>query len=79
MLMSKTEKPSWQDLIRAALGVGTVKHLSQIQANIAATPAGKRRIKTNATWRATVRRTIRQHPCFQPVPGPGRGYYRLVK
>lgn len=70
------EGPTWKDIVREALSeLGGQAHLSQINERVEGHP----KIKTNPTWRDTIRRVVRQYKMFEPVP-PGRsGIYKLVQ
>ena len=70
------EKLTWKDVVAEALReLGGEGHLSQINEQVEGHP----KTATNPTWRATIRRVVRQYKVFQAVPGEGAGVYRLTE
>jgi len=68
-------QPTWKELVRDALiELGGEGHLSEINRII----EGHEKTKTNPTWKATIRRVVRQYRIFEPVGEERSGRYRLV-
>jgi hypothetical protein len=71
----KNEAQTWKDVVRGALEeLGGEGHLRQINELVRKHP----KTRTNPTWRATIRRVVRQYAIFQPVLPEKSGIYRLV-
>ena len=65
------ENVTWKEVVRDALArLGGEGHLSEINEKVERHP----KTKTNPTWRATIRRVVRQYRDFEPLGG---GLYRL--
>lgn len=67
---------SWKDVVAGAIRqLGGQAHLSQINEVVQGHP----KTAVNPTWKATVRRVVRQYSIFEPVPPEGSGVYRCVE
>ncbi|KPL02856.1 MAG: hypothetical protein AMJ90_04735 [candidate division Zixibacteria bacterium SM23_73_2] len=73
----KEDKLTWKDVVRNALleldGEG---HLKEINKIVKADPRVKTKMENNRTWRATIRRVVRQYKIFEPM---GKGVYKLLE
>ena len=67
---------TWKEVVRdALLKLGGQAHLSEINNEVEGHP----KTRTNPTWRDTIRRVVRQHKIFEPVPPARSGIYKLVE
>lgn len=65
------ENTTWKEVVRDALArLGGEGHLSEINEKVEGHP----KTNTNPTWRATIRKVVRQYRDFEPLGG---GHYRL--
>lgn len=66
---------TWKDVVKQALeDLGGTGHLRDINARI----EGHWKTKTNPTWKATIRKVVRQYKVFEAVPSNRGGLYRLA-
>lgn len=73
---STSSEITWKDVVRDALvKLGGQGHLDDINRIVRGHP----KTKINPTWRATIRRVVRQYAIFEPVSEGRRGIYRLVE
>lgn len=73
----KEDKLTWKDVVRTALlELGGEGHLNEINKIVKADPGAKVKMEKNPTWKATIRRVVRQYKIFEPL---GKGVYKVLE
>ena len=72
----KEEKLTWKEIVRTTLlELGGQGHLSEINKIVKGHP----KTNNNPTWRATIRKVVRQYKIFEPIPPDRSGIYKVVE